>query len=251
MIGDRLQEINLLNLLKTGAFQFVDESHPWFPYTSGQVGPYYVQSTTVEKDGEAYAVAIRSLVKLIRSVFPAFDAISGGETRDWDFSNPVAVALKKPHLKIYKDGKNLGADIRGRSFLHVADLNNEGSSIRDYWKPIIEKNGGTLAGVVFFVDRLEEGVTVMRDLKLTAVSVVPLNERAWGIVRKANHVSASVHETLVARSRDRQAWALKTLLARPAHFKALYDEPKTRDKALKIIKTYPRISAELERIVRS
>ena len=58
-----IQATNLRNLLNTGAFQFVDERTPWFPYTSGQVGPYYVQSTTVEKDGAAYATAIRSLSK--------------------------------------------------------------------------------------------------------------------------------------------------------------------------------------------
>ena len=53
-----MQETNLRNLLNTGAFRFVDEHTPWFPYTSGQVGPYYVQSTTVEKDGVAYATAV-------------------------------------------------------------------------------------------------------------------------------------------------------------------------------------------------
>ena len=168
-----MQADNLRNLLNTGAFQFVDERTPWFPYTSGQVGPYYVQSTTVEKDGGAYATAIQSLVRLIQAEAGAFDAISGGETRDWDFSNPVAVALRKPHLKMYKNGKVLGADIAGQTFLHVADLNNEGSSVRDYWKPIIEQGGGRLAGVVSFVDRMEDGFTTLKKLGVRLFCVVP------------------------------------------------------------------------------
>ena len=178
-----MQATNLRNLLNTGAFRFVDERTPWFPYTSGQVGPYYVQSTTVEKDGEAYATAIQSLVGLIQTEVGAFDAISGGETRDWDFSNPVAIALRKPHLKMYKDGKILGADIAGKTFLHVADLNNEGSSVRDYWKPIIEQGGGRLAGVVSFVDRMEDGFTALKKLGIRLFCVVPLDARAWGIAR--------------------------------------------------------------------
>ena len=31
------------------------------------------------------------------------DYISGGERRDWYFSNIIAYLLKKPHVTIYKD----------------------------------------------------------------------------------------------------------------------------------------------------
>jgi len=244
-----MQETNLRNLLNTGAFRFVDERTPWFPYTSGQVGPYYVQSTTVEKDGLAYATAIQSLVRLIQAEAGAFDAISGGETRDWDFSNPVAIALRKPHLKMYKDGKVLGADIAGKTFLHVADLNNEGSSVRDYWKPIIEQGGGRLAGVVSFVDRMEDGFTVLKELGIRLFCVVPLDARAWGIARETGHVSAALYAELVARLDNRNAWAERALLSHPDYFRRFHQDPKTHAKAAGIINTYPRISADLERIV--
>lgn len=244
-----MQEINLRNLLNTGAFRFVDERTPWFPYTSGQVGPYYVQSITVEKDGESYATAIQSLVSLIQAEFGAFDAISGGETRDWDFSNPVAIALRKPHLKMYKDGKILGADIAGKKFLHVADLNNEGSSVRDYWKPIIEQGGGQLVGVVSFVDRMEDGFTVLKKLGIRLFCVVPLDARAWAIARTTGHVSETLYAQLVARQDNRDAWAERVLLSHPDYLRRFYQDPKTRAKAAKIINTYTRISAELERIV--
>ncbi len=244
-----LQATNLRNLLNTGAFRFVDARTPWFPYTSGQVGPYYVQSTTVEKDGAAYAVAIQSLVSLIQAEIGAFDAISGGETRDWDFSNPVAIALHKPHLKMYKDGKVLGADIAGKTFLHVADLNNEGSSVRDYWKPIIEQGGGRLAGVVSFVDRMEDGFTALQKLGIRLFCVVPLDARAWGIARETGHVSVALHAQLVARQANRDAWAEHALLSQPDYFRRFHQDPKTRAKAARMINTYTRISADLERIV--
>ncbi|MFA5042480.1 MAG: hypothetical protein WC381_02370 [Kiritimatiellia bacterium] len=245
------QAINLRNLLNTGAFRFVDERTPWFPYTSGQVGPYYVQSITVEKDGPAYAAAIQSLAGLIRTEFGAFDAISGGETRDWDFSNPVAVALRKPHLKMYKDGKVLGADIAGKIFLHVADLNNEGSSVRDYWKPIIERGGGRLAGVVSFVDRMEDGFALLKELGIRLFCVVPLDARAWSIARETGRVSAALYAELVARQGSRDAWAERALLSRPDYFRKFYQDPKTQAKAARIINTYPRIGADLERIAKT
>ncbi|MBI2441614.1 MAG: hypothetical protein HYV35_09600 [Lentisphaerae bacterium] len=245
-----LQEENLRNLLATGAFQFVDERIPWFPYTSGQVGPYYVQSTTIEKDGRAYATAIESLVRLIREQAGAFDAISGGETRDWDFSNPVAVALQKPHLKIYKDGKTLGADVAGRTFLHVADLNNEGSSVRDYWKPIIEKAGGRMVGLVSFVDRLEDGFELLKGLGVRLWSVAPLDARAWGIARASGHVSETLYAELVARQNNSDAWAERALLKYPDYFRKFYRNPQTRAKADKIMSAYQRIRADLERIVK-
>ena len=244
-----MQATNLRNLLNTGAFRFVDERTPWFPYTSGQVGPYYVQSTTVEKDGLAYATAIQSLVGLIQAQAGAFDAISGGETRDWDFSNPVAIALRKPHLKMYKDGKVLGADIAGKTFLHVADLNNEGSSVRDHWKPIIEQGGGRLAGVVSFVDRMEDGFTVLKKLGLRLFCVVPLDARAWDIARETGFVSAALYMELVARQDNRDAWAERALLSHPDYFRRFHQDPQTRAKAARIINTYTRISADLERIV--
>jgi orotate phosphoribosyltransferase len=220
-----LQEANLRNLLKTGAFQFVDDATPWFPYTSGQVGPYYFQSATIEKDGEAYAIAIRSLVELIQAAAAPYDVISGGETRDWDFSNPVAVALRKPHLKLYKDGRALGAEAPGKAVLHVADLNNEGSSIRDYWKPHIEKNGGRVVGFVSFVDRLEDGVDVLRKLGIPSLSVVPLNEHAWDLMLQEGHISPAIHQALVERARDKRGWAIRTLRAHPGCFRNLFRNP--------------------------
>ncbi len=245
-----LQEINLNNLLKTGAFQFANESTPWFPYTSGQIGPYYVQTITVEKNGRTYATAIESFARFVESEIPGFDAISGGETRDWDFSNPLAVALRKPHVKLYKEREPLGAAMKGKSILHVSDLNNEGSSVRDFWMPAIEKHGGRMIGLVSFVDRMEDGFFMLRELGLPVMSIVPLDERAWNIALDGGYVSAETHRSLVERMKNRRDWAVRTLLQYPDRFKSLFDNPLTRSKAQKIMSTYPEIQANLKRMIK-
>ena len=108
-----LQKQGLNALTKQGEPKFTET---WFPYTSGEVGPYFIQSIVVEKDGEDYFNSINALCELIKGTIGLenFDVIGGGETRDWDFSNPVAAFLKKPHVKVYKDGKTLGAEVEGK-----------------------------------------------------------------------------------------------------------------------------------------
>jgi len=244
------QKINLRNLMATQAFRFIDEKTPWFPYTSGQIGPYYVQSICVERDGMAYQFAVKSLIELIRTKIGEFDVISGGETRDWDFSNPVAVMMQKPHAKLYKDGRLLGAEVKGKKVVHVADLNNEGSSVHDYWKPIIEKNGGSFAAVFSFVDRMEDGFALFKKISLPNYSVVPLDEKAWDVLLAEQQISADLHKQLLARMQDRRAWAVRTLLGGKEYFKKFYSDPATRSKAEKIMQTYVEIGDRLRQAVK-
>lgn len=244
-----LQKTNLRNLIQTEAFRFIDETTPWFPYTSGQIGPYYVQSVCVERDGAKYARAVKSLIELIRAEIGAFDVISGGETRDWDFSNPVAVLMKKPHAKMYKDGRLIGADVKGRKVVHVADLNNEGSSVRDYWKPIVERNKGAFIAVVSFVDRLEDGYALFQKMALPSYSVVPLDKTAWDIMLREGCISGDVHKQLVARMPDRRKWAINALLDNPEYFRNFYAQEENRAKAVKIMQTYSEISDRLGKII--
>ncbi len=245
-----LQKRNLRALIRTGAFQFINSETPWFYYTSGQIGPYYIQSITIEKDGEAYAEAIESMKTLIRQQDWQFDVISGGETRDWDFSNPLAVLMRKPHVKLYKNGKMLGADLFGKSVLHVADLNNEGSSLRDYWKPMIEKAGGTLVAFCSFVDRLEEGVGVLKKLKIPAISLVPLDEKAWELLLDAKAISPQLFKILMERMQDKEKWARKTLLEYKSFLCSFASNSANKEKLQKILNTYSDIKSELLQILK-
>jgi hypothetical protein len=110
-----IQERGLDILAKhKGGFQF---TNTFFPYTSGEVGPYYVQSGVVQNDGLDYLHAIGDMSALVERTLGADRlqdclqkfVISGGETRDWIFSGPVAVDLSKrhsvsiPHIMLYKD----------------------------------------------------------------------------------------------------------------------------------------------------
>ena len=56
-----LQKQGLLALVKQGEPKFTDK---WFPYTSGEVGPYYIQSIVVENDGQDYHDAVIPMVSI-------------------------------------------------------------------------------------------------------------------------------------------------------------------------------------------
>ena len=101
-----------------------------------------------------------------------------------------------------------------------------------------------MAGAVFFVDRMEEGTAVMRELGVRSEAVVPLDEAAWGIALVGRHVSPGVYASLVKRSKDTRAWAVRALLDNPEYFRNF--AAGARDKALKILRTYPEAQAVLK-----
>lgn len=117
-----------------------------FWYTSGTVGPYYVNThylfggpepaeellAFIDSDSRTVDfhqrlaervrarldadTAFRSVIDALAAAIGAhsgagdLDWISGGERRDWFFSLPVAVSMGLPHLYIYKDGGTFLAD---------------------------------------------------------------------------------------------------------------------------------------------
>jgi orotate phosphoribosyltransferase len=125
-------------LLQTEALRIAPAGEPFW-YTSGTVGPYYVNThflfggskaagalleyidgakadrdrfpaaLTARLEQQAardpvYAGVIEALVALARAHgADQADGVSGGERRDWFFSPLVAARLAKPHLWIYKD----------------------------------------------------------------------------------------------------------------------------------------------------
>lgn len=244
-VNRKVQERNLDILTKNKGFQFTDT---FFPYTSGQIGPYYIQSVVVENSGSDYKRACDDFANLVNSN-GNFDVISGGESRDWDFSNVLSYILSKPHMKIYKNGKTLGAEnIQGKSVAHVADLNNEGSSIRDLWMPAIQKAGGIVRDVFFYVDRLEDGVNVVDDLKLNSYAVVPLDQYAWDYLQEKGVITKEVHNSLSARMQDKDSWAKNMLRSDKGigKFVELALDINTRPKVDKIMnKGYPEMKEDL------
>jgi len=126
-------------LFETNAIRVCPADNPFW-YTSGKIGPYYVnthflygseqkanellsiidnaknnkqecsyivfENAVKNYDEQAiYKTAIDALVESIKenAGINEFDFISGGERRDWFFSLVAAHLLKKPHITIFKD----------------------------------------------------------------------------------------------------------------------------------------------------
>lgn len=251
-IRRKIQERNLEVLARNPkGFQF---TNTFFPYTSGQIGPYYVQSASILANINDYMQAIHDIANLTSHTLrnSHFDFIAGGETRDWIFSLPVATLLRESPVMIYKDGKVLPEiDFGDKNLVLVSDLNNEGSSPRDYWHPTMIALGGRITHAIFYVDRLEDGVEVLSQLGITNDAVVPLNAHAWDHLSKKEVIAQDVYWSLRDREESKQSrhdWAVKMLRSDSglAEYKKLVENPKSIDKAAKILgKGYPELEHEI------
>lgn len=246
MVDRRLQESNLNSLVGNGGFNFIET---FFPYTSGEIGPFFVNGESVVKDPSVYYHSIQSLKHYAAEIIGAdkFDIISGGESRDWIFSNPLSLELNKPLRIIYKDGREFGADVHGKRVLHVSDLNNEGSSPRNLWVPSIRKNGGIIEHYLSYVDRLEKGVKVLQKLGIQSYSVVPLDESAWDKLLEWGQIEKNVYRTIRERMEDQDAWGIKMLKSEAGskRLKELLEDPKSKDKANKVLDYYIPLDEEI------
>ncbi|MBP7401570.1 MAG: hypothetical protein KBA30_03030 [Clostridia bacterium] len=133
-------------IFRTEAIRVSDPDQPFW-YTSGTLGPYYI-NTHFLFGGEAAANRLLSRIEALSAGDPAIfaaslledltaqydldatyrgvidamvrmagplpaDFVSGGERRDFFFSLPVANRLGKPHLSVFKDGRCVLADPDG------------------------------------------------------------------------------------------------------------------------------------------
>ncbi|MEK6928130.1 MAG: hypothetical protein AABX11_06885 [Nanoarchaeota archaeon] len=250
MLDETNQKKHLDILFRNGCFKPRED---FFVYRSGQIGPYFVQSANVMTNGLDYQTAIKDMVELVRHEKDSPDkdfVISGGERRDWIFSIPVAVNLGVGPTMICKNGEILGANMNGKKVVHVADVNNEGSSPRDYWVPAIKSAGGRIDNIFFYIDRMEDGVQVMEDLGLRANSLVQLDGNAWDYMYARRYIDEKMYGALMERMGDRGAWARKMLrsekgLARLAEINSI-----TPDKVRAVLdKGYPDLKNEISELL--
>ncbi|HOQ06813.1 MAG TPA: orotate phosphoribosyltransferase [Clostridiales bacterium] len=153
-----MSDEKLINwLFETNAFRVCPENEPFW-YTSGTIGPYYInthflygsESSALEllrtiddlkqdrlrcperllavmeeryAGNTVYRGVIDSLLDFIKDNVDTdtVDYVSGGERRDWFFSLLAAKGLGKPHLTIYKD---LSAVITENGATRAADSIN-------------------------------------------------------------------------------------------------------------------------------
>lgn len=217
---------DLTNLLfETNAFNIAKENKPFW-YTSGKIGPYFVNGeffygsdaeskellavidSELENESkenipahifekvlahynsnEIYKTTIDAMVEYVRESVDVekIDYISGGERRDWFFSNMIAYILEKPHVTIYKDLSTVVSNynftettpvekIEGKNFLHVADLLNQSASFTRAWIPAIKNLGSNIVWSIFAVDRMQGGTETLTNDGVKVHSLLQIDD---------------------------------------------------------------------------
>lgn len=202
---------NLMSyLFATNAIKICEENKPFF-YTSGKIGPYFINTHFLygnEKEATEFLSYIDDLLsnrpelplkvfekvhaqyennnifkdtidEMIKNIsnnvnLDEIDYISGGERRDWYFSNIIAYLLKKPHLTIFKDCETFESsydfsatqkiqDLNGKKVLHVTDLVTTATSFVRSWVPAIKEINGTINWTCYVVDRKQGGTEIIEN----------------------------------------------------------------------------------------
>lgn len=220
---------DLMSLLfETHAFKVAEANNPFW-YTSGKIGPYFVNADYLygsesdskellefidselenedKKDipehifkkvlehynsNEIYKSVIDVMKKYIEEHLDisSIDYISGGERRDWFFSNLIAYLLDKPHVTIYKDLSTVISNsdfsksetiskLENKNFLHVADLLNQSASFTRAWIPAIENLGSTIKWALFMIDRMDGGTEVLTNCGVQVNSLLKINDELF------------------------------------------------------------------------
>ena len=218
---------NLMSyLFETNAIRFCEENKPFW-YTSGKIGPYFINTHFVygsEKDAvellafidecladklslpgkvfekvlkqyqtnEIYKNVINTMLKYIEDNINVceIDYISGGERRDWFFSNIIAYLLNKPHLSIYKDLSVVVSDsnfettesinsLDSKKVLHIADLITVASSYIRAWIPAIKSLGSQICWSCVVVDRMQGGKDKIEAEGIKSLSLVQVDKNLF------------------------------------------------------------------------
>jgi len=237
---------NLISyLFKTNAFKICPENKPFW-YTSGKIGPYFInaqflygseedannlltfidselenstkyelpknvfeKTLTQYNENEIYKTTIDEFITFIKSNIDTstIDYISGGERRDWFFSNMVAYLLGKPHITIYKDLSTVCStsnfsettdltDLTNKNVLHVADLLNVASSYLRAWIPAISNLGGNLKWSLVAVDRQQGGYESLKEAGVESYSLVNIDNSLFDKALELNIINEAQRDTL-------------------------------------------------------
>ena len=212
-------------LFETNAFKVAEENNPFW-YTSGKIGPYFINADYLygsEQDSkdllafidqelenesktdipehifkkvldhyntnEIYRYVIDQMKEYIETNIGVenVDYISGGERRDWYFSNIMAYLLNKPHVTIYKDLTTVVSNsdftssepvssIEGKNFLHLADLLNQSASFTRAWIPAIKNLGSNIVWSIFAVDRMQGGTETLTNDGVKVHSLLQIDD---------------------------------------------------------------------------
>ena len=230
-------------LFKTNAIKFCEENNPFW-YTSGKIGPYFINTHFIygnEDDAKEllsfideqltdkialpknvfnkvleqynsnkiYKDVIDTMIKTIEENIDVYeiDYISGGERRDWFFSNIIAYLLDKPHISIYKDLNAVVSDskfqetkplekIENKKVLHIADLVTVASSYIRAWIPAIENFGAKMCWSCVVVDRMQGGTEKIKAQGVLPLSLVKVDKSLFQNALEMGIINKSQQEML-------------------------------------------------------
>lgn len=230
-------------LFKTDAIKFCEENKPFW-YTSGKIGPYFINTHFVygnESDAkellgfiddqlsdkmtlpknvfkkviaqynsnQIYKDVIDTMISTIKENIniEEIDYISGGERRDWFFSNIIAYLLDKPHISIYKDLSAVVSDskfeetktldnIQGAKVLHIADLVTVASSYIRAWIPALENFGAKMCWSCVVVDRMQGGTEKIKQHGILPLSLVKVDKYLFAKALEMNIINEAQQEML-------------------------------------------------------
>ena len=230
-------------LFKTNAIKFCEENKPFW-YTSGKIGPYFINTHFIygnEEDAkellsfiddqlsdkmalpknvfekvleqyntnQIYKDVIDTMISTIKENIDIseIDYISGGERRDWFFSNIIAYLLDKPHISIYKDLSAVVSDskfentkpldkIDGKKSLHIADLVTVASSYMRAWIPALENFGAKMCWSCVVVDRMQGGTELIAEKGILPLSLVKVDKSLFAKAVEMNIINEAQQEML-------------------------------------------------------
>lgn len=270
-------------LFETNAIRFCEENKPFW-YTSGKIGPYFINTHFVygnEKDAvellsfiddcltdkltlpkkvfdkvlnqyktnEIYKNVIDTMKNYIEENIniSEIDYISGGERRDWFFSNIIAYLLKKPHLSIYKDLSVVKSDcdfenscfitsLKDKKVLHIADLITVASSYVRAWIPAIRNLGSNICWSCVVVDRMQGGKEKIEAEGIKSLSLVQVNKNLFKKAFELNIINQSQLKMLDAFFENPDGSMKNFLITHPEFLNnSLNSDEKTKKRAQLLI----------------
>ncbi|MBO4293344.1 MAG: orotate phosphoribosyltransferase [Clostridia bacterium] len=266
-------------LFETSAIRFCEENKPFW-YTSGKIGPYFINTHFVygnEKDAvellsfiddslsdkmtlpkkvfekvleqyntnEIYKNVIDTMKNYIEENINVdeIDYVSGGERRDWFFSNIIAYLLDKPHITIYKDlstvisdstfeNTNIVTTLDNKKVLHVADLITVASSYIRAWIPAIKNLNANICWSCVVVDRMQGGKEKIEAEGIKSLSLVQVDSNLFKRAKELGIINDAQVEMLNGFFQNPDETMRNFLIAHPEFLEnALNSDEKTQKRA--------------------
>ena len=270
-------------LFETNAIRFCEENKPFW-YTSGKIGPYFINThfvfgnegdavsflsfideclsdkITLPKkvferaleqynNNEIYKNVIDTIKKYIEDNINVseIDYVSGGERRDWFFSNIIAYLLDKPHISIYKDLSTVVSNsdfsnttnvsnLDGKKVLHVADLVTVASSYLRAWIPAIKNLGAKMCWSCVVVDRMQGGTAKIEAEGVKALSLVNVDNSLFEKALDLSIINDSQYQMLCEFFKDPDKTMKEFLINHPEFLEnSLKSDEKTKKRAQLLI----------------